>query len=166
MESWHVSFGLNARESIDEDSVFEISARLGHLGAAVSISQDFMASTIALTVEAETWDDALTMARSAVFDALQALDIEASVTSVVVQNEEAFQDELREPMYPEVVGYAEIAKMAGVSRQRVRQLAERDIFPRPVIRTTQGPLYNLHAVERWLETRGSSAPSTVATKTA
>ena len=166
METWHVSIGFKTRASLNEDLVFDLSTRLEHFGAAMSVSQDFLASTIALTVDEKTWEEALETARSAVFDTWRALDIEASVTAVTVQNEETFQEELHEPVYPDVVGYAEIAKMAGVSRQRVRQLTERDIFPRPVIRTAQGPLYSVHAVERWLETRGSSAPSAASTKTA
>lgn len=84
---------------------------------------------------------------------LNALGVEAAVTSILVQTDEEFQEELREPVYPQVVGCAEIAKMASVSRQRVRQLAEKANFPSPVIRASQGPLYSVHAVDRWLESR-------------
>lgn len=156
MEPWHVSIGYKTSAPIEEELVFEISSQLGHMAAVVSLSQDFMASAIALTVDANTWEGALKVAKNAVRETLQDLGIEAVVTSVMLQNEDAFQQELREPVYPEVVGYAEIAKMAGLSRQRIRQLAEKPVFPKPVIRTAQGPLYSAHAVERWLEERSSS----------
>ena len=156
MEPWHVSIGTKTSDPLDEELVFEISTRLEHLAAVLSVSQDFMASTIALTVDAETWEEALETAHTSAVETLQALHIATAINSVIVQSEEAFQEELREPVYPQVIGYAEIAKMAGVSRQRIRQLAEKEIFPRAVIRTAQGPLYSVHAVERWLESRRSS----------
>lgn len=166
METWHVSIGFKSKVSFTEESVFDISAELEHLAAVLSVTQDLKAGTIALTIDAECWNSAFEAAREALEEAFRAHDIEASVSSLTLQNEEAFQDELREPLYPQVVGYAEIAKMAGVSRQRVRQLAEKREFPRPVIRTGQGPLYSVHAVERWLESRRSSNYFAAPNKTA
>lgn len=166
MKTWHVNIGFKASEPFAEEVVFEIGPYLEDFAAVLSLTQDLMAGTIALTVDARTWMDALETSRVSIDDTLRAYDIEAAVTSVMVQSEEAFQEELREPVYPQVVGYAEIAKMAGVSRQRIRQLAEKNNFPRYVIRTGQGPLYSVHSVERWLESRKLSGYSAVSTKTA
>lgn len=52
---------------------------------------------------------------------------------------------------PELVGYAEIAAMAGVSRQRARQLADLQSFPAAVARTQAGPLWDKAQVEAWIE---------------
>ncbi|GAA4106039.1 helix-turn-helix transcriptional regulator [Enteractinococcus coprophilus] len=166
MNTWHVNVGFNASASFAEDAVFDIGAELEHLAAVLSVTQDLNAGTVALTIDAESWTEALEEARIAVEGTLQSHEIDASVTTITIQSEQAFQDELHEPVYPQVVGYAEIAKMAGVSRQRVRQLAEKKNFPRAVIRTAQGPLYSVHAVERWLESRQSAGPFVTQTKTA
>ena len=46
----------------------------------------------------------------------------------------------------------DIARVAGVSRQRVQQwVNERADFPAPLLTTSYGVLYPRAAVERWLE---------------
>ncbi len=59
----------------------------------------------------------------------------------------------REPLYPPVVGYAEIARMTGVTRQRAYAFPRIESFPKPVIETSQGPLYSEDAVRAWAQTR-------------
>lgn len=156
METWHINVGFKAKEPFTEDLPFDISECLESLAAVMSVSRDLDSGSIALTVDADTFTEALDTAREAVFTTLQAENVDPIVTSVMVQSDEEFEMELNEPVYPQVVSYAEIAKMAGVSRQRVRQLAEKATFPHPVIETGQGPLYSLHAVNHWLETRDTS----------
>lgn len=51
-----------------------------------------------------------------------------------------FTQQLARPLFPEVVGYSEIADMAGVTRQRARKFATHAGFPSPVIKTAHGPL--------------------------
>lgn len=63
----------------------------------------------------------------------------------------------REPLFPKVVGYAEIARMTGVSRQRAAMFPKIATFPKPVIETSQGPLYSEHAVAAWAAKRGVKA---------
>lgn len=54
------------------------------------------------------------------------------------------------PSIPPLVGYAEIADMLGVSRQRAAQLAaEHDTFPQAVVTTAAGPLRVRSQVEAW-----------------
>lgn len=62
-------------------------------------------------------------------------------------------EHLHDPLYPEVVGYAEIARLAGVTRQRARMFPKIVDFPKPVIETAQGALYTKSAIEAWLERR-------------
>jgi predicted DNA-binding transcriptional regulator AlpA len=48
---------------------------------------------------------------------------------------------------PELAGLAEVAAILGVSRQRVRELAERDDFPQPVAQLSGGAVYVKSAIE-------------------
>lgn len=60
--------------------------------------------------------------------------------------------ELSTWVVPDVLRVPDIAKAAGVSRQRVQQwVHERDDFPAALITTSYGALYPKAAVERWLE---------------
>jgi hypothetical protein len=51
---------------------------------------------------------------------------------------------------PEMVGYAAIATMAAVSRQRARELSGKPGFPPPAVTTASGPLRVKADVELWL----------------
>ncbi len=48
---------------------------------------------------------------------------------------------------PELAGLAEVAAILGVSKQRVRELTEREDFPPPVARLSGGAIYVRSAVE-------------------
>lgn len=48
---------------------------------------------------------------------------------------------------PELAGLAEVAAILGVSKQRVRELAERENFPPPVARLSGGAIYLKSAIE-------------------
>ena len=139
-----------------EDTPFELSDKLAAYSPVMSVDRDWRGGTITVCVEASSAAGSVTEATSAVAHALAAEDLDWTTTAIKVQNEDAFEAELNRPLFPEVVGYAEIAKMAGVSRQRARQFAEKPSFPAPVIETAQGPLMSKHAIERWLETRTAS----------
>jgi predicted DNA-binding transcriptional regulator AlpA len=58
-----------------------------------------------------------------------------------VKTEWALDAELAKPPFPEVVGATEAARMLGVSRQRLYQLAERDDFPPPMVQLAAGPVW-------------------------
>jgi predicted DNA-binding transcriptional regulator AlpA len=54
-----------------------------------------------------------------------------------------------------LVGVAEIAKMLGVSRQRVDELVRKDpTFPKPVVHLTAGRVWETESVERWARKTG------------
>lgn len=153
---WHARIGFTTAEAMDEDTPFDIADALDNYSPSMSVNRDLAGGGVTICVDANTIDAAATDALSVVTAALTAEGLDWTLTELNVQNEDVFAAELDSPLYPEVVGYAEIAKMAGVSRQRARQLAEKPSFPAPVITTTQGPLMNKHAIERWLETRTAS----------
>lgn len=153
---WHASINFTTRTPMHEDTPFDLSDRLSAHSPAMSVDRDWRGGAITVCVEADTAINAASEAMAVVSDALTAEDLDWTTTAITVQNEDVFSAELNKPLFPEVVGYAEIAKLVGVSRQRARQFAEKPSFPAPVIKTAQGPLFNLHAVERWLETRTAS----------
>jgi hypothetical protein len=68
-----------------------------------------------------------------------------------VKTEALLDAELSKPTFPEVVGATEAARMLGVSRQRLYQLAERDDFPPPMVQLAAGPVWltdSIRAFER------------------
>lgn len=65
------------------------------------------------------------------------------------------KEEIETPTIPDLVGYAEIAEIAGVSRSRARQFADLDGFPAPVVETAAGPLRLKSAVQAWVATRNT-----------
>lgn len=99
---------------------------------------------------------AVAAARNAV-DALagraRAVGLELDVTSVRAEDARTRAAGAVATPYPPVVGYAEIAQIAGVSRQRAWQLARNTGFPPPVLDTGYGPLYDERAVRAWLAAR-------------
>jgi hypothetical protein len=66
--------------------------------------------------------------------------------------------ELAEPNYPELVGIAELAELAGVSQQRASVLASRPDFPKPIARLRSGPVFDLRQVSSLVE-KWSRRPS-------
>lgn len=57
-------------------------------------------------------------------------------------------------MSDHLMGVAEVAKLLGVSRQRVQQLARRTDFPEPVARLAATPVWESEDVEQWARERG------------
>lgn len=160
MNSWHATVGFTTSTPFSEDAPFDVAETLAEHGAVMSVARDFSGGDVLLTVDAETVLAAANRAVGLVHDALDSAGIDhAPLVAIQVQDEEAFDRELATPAFPEVVGYAEIADMAGVSRQRARQFADKDDFPKPVIKTAQGPLMSKAAVASWLDRRSKTGRS-------
>ena len=54
--------------------------------------------------------------------------------------------------FPKLAGLAEVASLAGVSRQRAAQLANHPDFPAPVARLAMGPVWREADVQKFLDT--------------
>lgn len=156
-QTWHVLVSFTGH--IEEGIAFDVMDRLGEYGAAMSVAQDLSGGAIRLTMTSDSAANAALDAIDLVRDDLTANQVEHSITGVAVQNPDAFQAEMDAPAFPQVVGYAEIAELAGVSRQRARQFADIPGFPEPVIVTAQGPLMAKTAVTRWLSHRHTRRPA-------
>lgn len=149
--TWHTSVAFRVPATMEEDALFDITESLSEYSATATLDRDMQGGGISMFVDAETSIAAAERAVDLVTDLVGA----SSIVGIEVKTEEAFDAELERPTYPDVIGYAEIAKLAGVSRQRARQWADNPTFPVPVIETEQGPLRLKAAVEKWLETRNT-----------
>lgn len=155
MARWHASLTFTTQDAYDNDTAFDLIDALVEHGASMSVANDNKGGSITLTIEADTASDAASAATKTLLDSAPASIGVVEITGIEILSEEAMDAYLDEPVFPEVVGYAEIADLGGFSRQRARQLAESSAFPAEVIRTAQGPLFSKHAIERWLEHRNT-----------
>ena len=133
-----------ADEFLDELVMF-------HVGAFSCVGPGRFGTTI--SVQAPTLRAATDQAtRAVVAAASKAGHREIFLLEVAVIDEETGHARLDEPLFPEMLGYSQIARLAGVSRQRIRQLAkEHPQFPGPFLETEYGPLFHKDAVTLFLQ---------------
>lgn len=147
MIAWHVRLAFTG--SVATHELDAAASSMADHSPILTVQQDGAGGSIALFVDAERATGATTIALDLASDLLAGRD----VTAIETQTESAFMASLDAPAYPEVVGYAEIAEMAGLTRQRIRQLAGTKGFPAPIVETAQGPLMPKAAAQHWVETR-------------
>jgi len=75
---------------------------------------------------------------------------DAEAARVEVMTDEAFTRWLEEPP-PALVGVSEIAKLLGVSKQRVSELRQRPDFPAPIAELAAGPVWMLPSLQQFLK---------------
>ncbi|MGA3562690.1 hypothetical protein [Melissospora conviva] len=97
-------------------------------------------------------DDILRAAR----DTLQTAGLRMQPAGLHIQPRDDLDRGVIRPPLPALVGYAEIAKILGVSRQRARVVAERPDFPAIASQTKSGPLYSRDQVEVFAQRRQAS----------
>lgn len=153
--TWHARIDWASPTPITDDTALELLENLATHAPSGSIARDGLTGSVAVAVEAESLDEAVGVALDAVRDALLQRTPSAAVDGLEIITAAAMDRELDRPIFPEVVGYAEIAELAGVSRQRARAFRQVPGFPEPVIETAQGPLMAKAAVEQWVETRNT-----------
>lgn len=153
--TWHARLDWVSKTATTEDVMFDLMDELTDYAPSGSIATDGLAGSTTIAVEADSFDDALSSALGVVRAALQQFVPTASVIGVELVDSDVLERELDRPLFPEVVGFAEIAELAGVSRQRARQFRQNPGFPAPVIETAQGPLMAKAAIENWIENRNT-----------
>lgn len=149
--TWQVSVDIRTPISANEDDIFDLMDRLGSYGASIAIDADGRGMGITLAIDASAIASALSKAIAAIREEgrIDGFD----VIGVSIRDWAEAERESASPTFPKVVGFAEIAKMAGVTRQRAHAFPKIESFPKPVIETAQGPLYSENAVKAWTETR-------------
>lgn len=130
--------------------------------AALDLVMDHLAGhdpAIAAGPEAGTYSATVTISASTLRRAIAAaLELVAGATGETLTGIEVLPADVHdarvlEPVVPDLVGYAEIAELLGVSRQRAAQLAaEHADFPAAVVATKAGPLRTRAGVETWART--------------
>ncbi len=149
MKDWYVLVGFTAAAAFDEDSSFDFTGKLG--GAPMSVARDMTGGEIGLFVTAESIREALETIANRVKNAAEGTIGPIDIVKLEASTEDEFDRALAVPLFPDVVGFAEIARIAGVTRQTAREYARGKSFPAPVIVTAQGPLFAKAAVEAWLD---------------
>lgn len=144
---WQVSLDFQAK--LDEDAAFDLMEALGRYGASVAVEPGHTGGGLTLAIDAPDGETALAKACALLKESIPG----AAVTGLEAREWADAVARNREPLYPPVVGYAEIARMTGVTRQRAYAFPKIESFPKPVIETSQGPLYSEDAVRAWAQTR-------------
>lgn len=149
--TWHVRVTF-VQNGITPETMVGTLESLEELSPAGSVDLDGAGGEIGVFVDAATPMDAAADAARLVSTAVGA---GTTVVGVAATTEDEFLSAASRPQFPEVVGYAEIAEMAGVSRQRARAFAGSPGFPPAIVETRQGPLMARAAVEAWVERRNT-----------
>ncbi|WP_152188198.1 hypothetical protein [Georgenia satyanarayanai] len=153
--TWYADVDFITTSPVSSDEAESVAETLAEHGGAVSISADGKAGAISIAFEADSVEDASRIATRIATDNLGGHG-RLDVVKLDVRNEAVMEKEIATPVIPELVGYAEIAELAGVSRQRARQFADIPGFPAPVVETAAGPLRTRAAIDAWLAHRNTS----------
>ncbi|MBD8019403.1 hypothetical protein [Brevibacterium gallinarum] len=155
MTTWHANVAFTTDSTFTHDAAFDVLDKLSEHAAAVAPRVDATGGDISFTIEAATITAAINTAITTITNTVTSIASRPTIDAIEITTETELDKRLAEPVFPEVIGFAEIAELAGVSRQRARQFATIDGFPAPVITTAQGPLMTKAAVERWIENRNT-----------
>ena len=151
MTTWQTITTIHLPHPLTDSQLLNLFDKLGQYGASISPNEDNSILQIALAVDGSTATDAVDETIRILHEDGGLADF--TITSLTVRTWEETVHAVNDPVFPKVVGYAEIAKLAGVTRQRAYQFPQIESFPKPVIETAQGPLFTETAILAWLETR-------------
>jgi hypothetical protein len=93
-----------------------------------------------------------------IYEALNSLTGKLEIELVEIKSTERQDRDLEVSNLPELVGLAEIADLAGATRQRVFQMTANRGFPFPVMELRSGRLWNKAAIASYLEKRRPGIP--------
>jgi hypothetical protein len=161
MTDWSACVEFDA--TLTDEQGATLAERLADRTGTVTRDEGRGRVAVAFHVAAGTLRQATDEALRAAREVVGVVGVAGGPVAVQVTTWADLQAELDRPRVPELVGLAEIAAMLGaMSKQRVRELAERDDFPPPVARLSGGAVYAKAAIEafdaRWPETPGRPGP--------
>ena len=149
-ETW--SARVDWADECTDDQLADIAELLAGYEGALTTNSAAGRVSAQLTVHATTLRQAIDTSLAVVRDAVHQARGRFTPVRVDVVDEATFRTELTEPFIPPLVGYAEIAEMAGVSRQRARELPNLPDFPPAVTETSsKGPLRVRSQVATWIQ---------------
>ena len=141
----------------DDDRLDALIDALAPVHGAVGAEREDGRSSAHITYEANTLRMATDEAWRIVGTALRAAGIAFTPVGIEVLDTATFDARLEAPTVPHLVSAPQIAALAGVSRERVRQWTELAGFPAPV--TDPSERYQFWAeptIARWLATHDRS----------
>ncbi|WP_020578936.1 hypothetical protein [Actinopolymorpha alba] len=141
---WH-----GTEQAPSDDDLETIAEALAQNAGSVGREREPDRVSATVAVEANSLRQAIDGALRVVRYAVQGQNLPFAPHGVEVLDENTFARRLTLPSIPPLVGYAEIARMADVSRQRAQQLSELPGFP-PAVPDVPGPLRVRSQVETWL----------------
>ena len=151
MREWSVRFGINRPDLVfTEDHVDTIVSTLGVTHAA-SASYSPHELSVRFTLVASRPLQAVQEGFKHFTHALQRAGIpgpEESIVEAEIDTVEDMDRELKEPNIPELAGVTEVARILGISKQRVSTLARDPDFPRPIEMLAAGPVWKKVAILR------------------
>lgn len=152
-QGWYVDVVLQYESlSTDDDSLFGVLTSFDDFSVVGSFNKEKQQFSLSMFINEESLLKSLNKLTELLEKNPNTMS--AKIVEVELKTEEKREEEVSSPQIPELVSYAEIGKICGVSRQRARTLAlEKEDFPKPLIETKQGPLYNKFSVISWNSTR-------------
>lgn len=156
MKEWSVSLQTSHAlgndqlrlEAYADDLVEVLNPRAGVVG------YDALMFSARFNVKAPAADAALTKALRVFAAALKRIRFPdpLRVVSAEVETVEELDRRLQESNVPELVGVAEVAGILGVTKQRASELSHSRRFPKPIVQLAAGPVWDRHAIARFVET--------------
>lgn len=142
-ESWSVLIETEAiagEQPVDFDRIEELLDILGPYSPSATYSANRYGCRFA--VEQPTWLAAVDTAVMLWQEASQKADLpDWPVILFEVTASSALEASLEEPNFPQLLGVGEVARLVGVSKQRVSELARGRNWPRPVVTLSSGPVW-------------------------
>jgi hypothetical protein len=149
VNEWTVTVGAATGEHLDELTLVALAERAeqwdGTVGARGGAGSGFILISDVTTSDpidagAEAVDRAHQLAGSA--------GLEVRIVQIEVKTPELAELDAQRPDTPELLAATDVARLLGVSRQRVHQLhSERGDFPAPYARLGSGPIWTRPAIE-------------------
>lgn len=149
MSTWYADVDFALTGEVSDNAEFDALEAMRDWSAVISISRDRRAGTLSLAIDSADAQEAMS-SLSVILQPARSVLGDFQITKMDIMDAEKRRSQVEEITFPELVGYAEIADMAAVTRQRARQIASRADFPVPVVETASGPLRVKAAVEKWL----------------
>lgn len=146
--SWVVSMTFTPDLPIEEKQLDVLSDRFDELDWSVAAGPAGEVEVVAYTDEPplESAPLVIEIAKRAVAE----VGVVAELVKVSAVTEEQREKDALSPQLPDLVAATDVAKILGVSRQRVSQLRGHHDFPMPVVQTGAGSLWTLYAIERFM----------------
>jgi hypothetical protein len=153
IEDYNVDVAMRV-EALDEDApdrllealeAVAVRAAVVHAGPDTIGAQFFVDAGLSL-------GEAIDHATGTFRIALEKAQIFGEFARFEIMSGEEFEREYFAQMPETYAGVTEVAKLLGVSRQRVSELRGSDILPAPVAELAAGPVWRVSSLQRFIET--------------